>query len=101
MALVPEMNEDTAGKYVAEFLAFMRRIYFGTGAALQCQPDRFHSVFLCVRNDPCDLVALRFVGLYKVIFLTEDDLVILLFAEKRFQIRSKACLLYTSDAADD
>ena len=34
--------------------------------------------------------ALRFVGLYKVIFLTEDDLVILLFAEKRFQIRSKA-----------
>ena len=32
----------------------------------------------------CDLVALRFSGLYKVIFFAKDNLIVLLFAEKRF-----------------
>ena len=84
MALVPEMNEDTAGKYVAEFFTFVRRINLCAGAALQRQPDWFHPVFLRVRNDPCDFIALRFVGFYEVIFLTEDNLIVLFLPEKRF-----------------
>ena len=86
MYFLPKMNFDLTAQYITEFFSFMRQIGINGTVRLQCQPDRFHFIFLGIWNDPFYFVMKLVILLFKKIILCKDNLRVFFFIKKFFQI---------------
>ena len=86
---VSEDQTDAAGQYVTEFFSLMRVVRVSRASFFQCNTDRLHHIFLCIRDDPFNPVTESFICFFKIIGFLKADLVIIRVIKKVLQVSAK------------
>ena len=84
------MDADASLQHIAEFLALVRVVRVGRAPGLQGDEDRLHHIFLCVGDDPADLIFQLRIVFFKIIRLSEYDLLLRCFIKKLTECGAEA-----------
>ena len=74
VTFISDMDRDNAGQDITEFFSLMRKIHISGTTGTQSQPDRFHDVFLGVRNDPFNGIVQFRIRFDEIVFCFENNL---------------------------
>lgn len=74
VGFLTQRKKDTSFQHIAHFLACMRGFHTGTPPGSKGHTDGFHLIFLCVWNQPFNLVSKFRIIFQKIIFFPKDNL---------------------------